>query len=328
MGSKLYVGGLLYAATESQLTTLFAAHGTVESARVITDKFTGQSRGFGFVEMATQEEAKAAITALNGSQMDGRPLTVNEAKPQEPRTGGGGGGRFGGMFEEGLAAEPVPSPDITLEPERILAKGPFTVKREAITPGDTPSLVVRMRYTDRGTLTQKQLDDNVKALLKKSGFKTSIASSFKPQDVTWRWGTIGKEAAGDVVLYVPEVSSPPAYEGIRYAGSLFPNPLYDPSANVLATMPNQIWVYTVAVTSGRSTMTDGDAAQALTLLKQAMVNMAPAGGYASVLITLRGCPPGLFEAPAKAALVQAGWSALILLVAYNMVAPHIGSEVL
>ncbi len=98
MGSKLYVGGLPYAATESQLTTLFAAHGTVESARVITDKFTGQSRGFGFVEMATQEEAKAAITALNGSQMDGRPLTVNEAKPQEPRTGGGGGGggRFGG----------------------------------------------------------------------------------------------------------------------------------------------------------------------------------------------------------------------------------------
>ena len=95
MGSKLYVGGLPYAATESQLTTLFAAHGTVESARVITDKFTGQSRGFGFVEMATQEEAKAAITALNGSQMDGRPLTVNEAKPQEPRTGGGGG-RFGG----------------------------------------------------------------------------------------------------------------------------------------------------------------------------------------------------------------------------------------
>jgi RNA recognition motif-containing protein len=95
MGSKLYVGGLPYAATESQLTTLFEAHGTVESARVITDKFTGQSRGFGFVEMATQEEGKAAITALNGTQMDGRPLTVNEAKPQEPRTGGGGGGRGG-----------------------------------------------------------------------------------------------------------------------------------------------------------------------------------------------------------------------------------------
>ena len=94
MGSKIYVGGLPFAATESQLTTLFAAHGTVESARVIADKFTGQSRGFGFVEMSTPEEAKAAITALNGTQMDGRSLTVNEAKPQEPRSGGGGN-RFG-----------------------------------------------------------------------------------------------------------------------------------------------------------------------------------------------------------------------------------------
>jgi RNA recognition motif-containing protein len=93
MGSKIYVGGLPYSATDSELTTLFATHGTVESARVITDKFTGQSRGFGFVEMSTSQEAAAAITALNDSQMDGRTLTVNEAKPQEPRSGGG---RFGG----------------------------------------------------------------------------------------------------------------------------------------------------------------------------------------------------------------------------------------
>ena len=97
MGNKLYVGGMPYAATESQQSNLCSAHGTVESARVITDKFTGQSRGFGFVEMSTAEEAKAAITALNGSDMDGRQLTVNEAKPQEARSGGGGGGgRFGG----------------------------------------------------------------------------------------------------------------------------------------------------------------------------------------------------------------------------------------
>lgn len=97
MGSKLYVGGLPYSATETELTTLFAPHGTVESARVITDKFTGQSRGFGFVEMSTAEEAKAAITALHGSEMGGRSLTVNEAKPQEPRSGGGkSGGGFGG----------------------------------------------------------------------------------------------------------------------------------------------------------------------------------------------------------------------------------------
>ena len=93
MGSKLYVGGLPYSATEPQLQELFAEHGTVESARVITDKFTGQSRGFGFVEMSTPQEATAAITAVNGTQMDGRTLTVNEAKPQAPRSGGGG---FGG----------------------------------------------------------------------------------------------------------------------------------------------------------------------------------------------------------------------------------------
>ena len=88
MGSKIYVGGLPYSTTEAQLNELFASHGTVESARVITDKFTGQSRGFGFVEMATSEEAQAAISALNGTQFGGRTLTVNEAKPQEARSGG------------------------------------------------------------------------------------------------------------------------------------------------------------------------------------------------------------------------------------------------
>src|SRR3954451_16165770 len=95
MGSKIYVGGLPFAATESQLTSLFAAHGSVESARVITDKFTGQSRGFGFVEMGSGSAAQAAISSLNGTQYEGRSLTVNEAKPQAGRDGGGGGGRGG-----------------------------------------------------------------------------------------------------------------------------------------------------------------------------------------------------------------------------------------
>ncbi len=94
MGSKLYVGGLPYSTTDPKLNDLFAPHGTVESARVITDKFTGQSRGFGFVEMSTSEEAQTAIAALNGTQVDGKTLTVNEAKPQESRSGGGrSGGR-------------------------------------------------------------------------------------------------------------------------------------------------------------------------------------------------------------------------------------------
>lgn len=81
---EIYVGGLPHAATESQLTSLFASHGRVESARVIRDWFTGQPRGFGFVEMATPEEAQAATSALNGIQLDGRFLTV---KVQEPRSG-------------------------------------------------------------------------------------------------------------------------------------------------------------------------------------------------------------------------------------------------
>ena len=92
MNKKLYVGGLPYSVTEDKLQVIFSAHGTVESARVITDRFTGRSRGFGFVEMSSEEEAQTAIDSLNGSDLDGRSLTVNEARPQENRGGGGGGG--------------------------------------------------------------------------------------------------------------------------------------------------------------------------------------------------------------------------------------------
>ena len=92
MGTKLYVGSLPYSTTEQQLTELFAQHGTVQSAKVISDRYTGQSRGFGFVEMATNEEAQKAITALNGTPLGGRTLVVNEARPQEKRPYGGGGG--------------------------------------------------------------------------------------------------------------------------------------------------------------------------------------------------------------------------------------------
>lgn len=95
MGAKIYVGGLPYSATESQLQTLFSPHGTVESARIITDKFTGQSRGFGFVEMSTGQEAQSAIVALHETQLEGRTLTVNAARPQEPRAHSGRSGDRG-----------------------------------------------------------------------------------------------------------------------------------------------------------------------------------------------------------------------------------------
>src|SRR6184192_1278613 len=101
MGRKLYVGNLAYSVTDSSLEQMFAAHGTVESAQVIMDRDTGRSKGFGFVEMGSDQEAQAAIAAMNGKEVDGRALTVNEAKPKEDRGGGGGRGGHGGGGRSG-----------------------------------------------------------------------------------------------------------------------------------------------------------------------------------------------------------------------------------
>ncbi len=92
MGKKLYVGNLSYEVSSSDLEQLFSPHGTVESANVIMDRDTNRSKGFGFVEMGSDSEAQAAISALDGQDQGGRALKVNEAKPREPRSGGGGGG--------------------------------------------------------------------------------------------------------------------------------------------------------------------------------------------------------------------------------------------
>ena len=96
MGKKLYVGNLGYDVSSSDLEQLFAGHGSVESADVIMDRDTGRSKGFGFVEMSSNEEAAAAISALDGKDYSGRSIKVNEAKPREPRSGGGGYGGGGG----------------------------------------------------------------------------------------------------------------------------------------------------------------------------------------------------------------------------------------
>ena len=97
MGKKLYVGHLDYNIGKNDLEQMFAAHGAVTSAQVITDRDSGRSKGFGFVEMSSDREAQAAMAALNGKSIDGRSLIVNEARPQEGRGGGGfGGGRGGG----------------------------------------------------------------------------------------------------------------------------------------------------------------------------------------------------------------------------------------
>jgi len=99
VGRKLYVGNLPFSATEEEITQKFSACGTVESAKLITDRDTGRSKGFGFVEMGSDAEAQAAIDKLNGQDFGGRPMTVNEARPQQKKRngpGGGGGGGYGG----------------------------------------------------------------------------------------------------------------------------------------------------------------------------------------------------------------------------------------
>jgi RNA recognition motif-containing protein len=96
MAKNIYVGNLVWECTADDLLALFQEHGKVERAQVITDRETGRSRGFGFVEMSNDAEAQRAIEALNGAEFHNRPLTVNEAKPREDRGGGGGGGGYGG----------------------------------------------------------------------------------------------------------------------------------------------------------------------------------------------------------------------------------------
>jgi len=101
MGKKLYVGNLSYQVDSSELEKMFAPHGQVVSAQIINDRDTGRSKGFGFVEMSSDEEAAAAIAALNGQESNGRALTVNEARPREERPAGGGGGGGRGGFGGG-----------------------------------------------------------------------------------------------------------------------------------------------------------------------------------------------------------------------------------
>ena len=93
MGKKLYVGSLPYSLSEGQLVELFSQHGAVESGKVISDKYTGQSKGFGFVEMKSDEDAQKATAALNGTELNGRKIVVNEARPMESRERNDGGGR-------------------------------------------------------------------------------------------------------------------------------------------------------------------------------------------------------------------------------------------
>lgn len=234
---------------------------------------------------------------------------------------------FSGLHESGFAAEdavPAGTPTITMDPTLVLGTGPFTVIKQTVGAGQIPSLLIKFYYTDRGALTQDMLDQQVKAFVKAAGFKVSRATSFVPMAVNWKW-----EHDTQADFYYPVVSSPAAITGMKYSGNAVQLPVYTADASVLAKLPNSIYVYTLAVTSGNNTMTDGEAAQVLTLLKQAMVNMASANGYANVNLILLGSPPEVFEEPSKpviATVISAGASGLLLVVAWNLLSAHIGSE--
>src|SRR5438093_12043864 len=114
MGTKLYVGNLPFNTTENELQELFSQAGAVQEVTLMQDRFTGKSRGFAFITMGSDEDAQNAISKLNGQAMEGRPLTVNEARPREPRAPGGGGGRgygsgggYGGRREGGQRRGPL-----------------------------------------------------------------------------------------------------------------------------------------------------------------------------------------------------------------------------
>ena len=149
MGKKLYVGNLPYGVSDSDLQRIFEPHGSVVSAQVIIDRDTNRSKGFGFVEMGSDQEAQTAIQALNGKDHDGRALTVNEARPREDRGGGGGGpgpggdGRGGteGRLAEGRSREPAALP----RGARHEVQGRLLLQGQGPPPLDVPLLVGQVR---------------------------------------------------------------------------------------------------------------------------------------------------------------------------------------
>ncbi len=247
--------------------------------------------------------------------------TSTSARPFGPAPGAGVAG-----LESGFAAQEVKP--FAFDDERIRVDQAFSVKKQPVAANEIPSMVIRFLFTDRGSITKGAMDKQVSALLKKAGYRVSIKSSFKPVTVRWKWGTIGKEAAGDTLLYVPVVAEPAAYAGLRYASSSHDEPLYAPDDKKLSQVPTQIWVYTMAVTSASSSMTDGEAAQVLTLLKLARVNIAKSGAnaFSSVWLTMRGCPSTLFGGGKRPK--KGGWSPILLVAAFEILRIHAGSEVL
>lgn len=256
------------------------------------------------------------------------------------------GAGMGEVYNSGFAATrngaiiqttPGKATYVEMEAEREYVRGPYAVVEGPRKAGEIPSLVISMRFTERGAVTKELLDKTIRDTLKTANYKVSRSTSFKSVQVGWGWGKVGAVASGDVPFYVPRVASGP-YKGLGYRGPVLSGApgVYEPDPRMLAKMPSTIWVYTVAVTSAHNTMSDGDAAQVLTLFKQALLTLANTAsgeslGHPGAIISLRTCPHAVFGGTQRAAIskpLKTGFSALVLLVAYNMISTHVGSEVL
>ena len=200
---------------------------------------------------------------------------------------------MGGMYESGFAAERVTEVGFNIDEEKVLGKQFNIEVTHKETPG-VPSMVVSIRYTDKGTLTKEVLDQNIQALLKKSGFKVSANTLWQRTPVVWRWQML--EGSG---VYFPVVASGPL-EGTRYAGAAILLPAANPTDVMLAKLPTTMDIYTIALTSEKYDLSVGDAARALTLIKQGLVNMNRYDGYYRLAVVMRGVETSVFSGAVQA----------------------------
>lgn len=209
-------------------------------------------------------------------------------------------------FESGFALEAFGA-EYTLPDEIIKAKGPFTVTRKDVITGQVPAALVQMVFTDRGAINQGVLDQDIYMPIKAAGLRMSAATRFYPVDVNWEWRKQDSKDYGGgryfPVVVAPAGSPAASLDGLVYAGSaISASQLLDsnfmPSAELLAKLPKQLWIYSFAVTNPNNQFTNANGAQLLTAMKSAWANTLPGlGASAYGYVTLMGADASVFEAP-------------------------------
>jgi hypothetical protein len=241
-----------------------------------------------------------------------------------------GGGSFGGVYDSGFAAEPVePVEDVDFADDHIVnADWKIHVTKKQIAAGMVPSMVLQFFITDRGLSDKATFDKNFHHFLQAAGFKVSLKTSFNTEPVTWRWKTV-EEVPGFASSY-PVVAAPSKWAGLTYAGNAIATNTINPTDEILKRVPNHVYIYTMAVTSANKQMSDGDAAQVITLVKQGLINMnrVDEGSDTALQIaaTVTGCPHSIFDPKPLPPIVKGVISSLILVAAWEMLATQFGSE--